>query len=138
MLRLGLSIGKVGRRIQGKKMHECFTHRTPLRTEDEGIAVAFDLEQDIHAFELQLLWDTPMVVLGSERRIRTRASVCDTTQAQPRFAEPAGEETGAEDLEDRPRGGAGRWRSALRGELMTKLRVSGRGGHVSASSRSVL
>ena len=30
----------------------------PLRTEDEGIAVAFDLKQDIHAFELQLLWDT--------------------------------------------------------------------------------
>jgi hypothetical protein len=58
MLRLGLSIGKVGRRTQRKKPHESFTHRTPLRTEDEGIAVAFDFKQDIHAFELQLLWDT--------------------------------------------------------------------------------
>ena len=45
MLRLGLSIGKVGRRTQRKKTHECFTHRTPLRTEDEGIAVTFDLSR---------------------------------------------------------------------------------------------
>jgi len=46
-----------------------------------------------------------MVVLGSERRIRTRARACDTTQAQPRFGEPAGEVTGAEDVEDRLGGG---------------------------------